>query len=69
LDGFSPTSEFRGVSWHSGKGKWVTKIEANCEEKDLGSYSDEIEAARAYDKAALRHHDPANTNSRLRTTT
>jgi hypothetical protein len=30
LDGFSPTSEFRGVSWHSGKGKWVAKIEANC---------------------------------------
>ena len=62
LEGFSPTSEFRGVSWHSGKEKWVAQIEANCEEKYLGSYADEIEAAKAYDKAALRLHDPANTN-------
>ena len=62
LEGFSPTSEFRGVSWHSGKEKWVAQIEANCEEKYLGSYSGEIEAAKAYDKAALRLHDPANTN-------
>lgn len=62
LEGFSPSSEFRGVSWHSRKEKWVAQIEANCEEKYLGSYADEIEAAKAYDKAALRLHDPANTN-------
>jgi hypothetical protein len=62
LEGFSPTSEFRGVSWHSGKERWVAQIETNCEKTYLGSYADEIEAARTYDKAALRLHDPANTN-------
>ena len=62
LEDFSPTSEFRGVSWHSRKGKWVAKIEANSERRYLGSYADQIEAARTYDKAALRLHDPANTN-------
>ena len=62
LEGFSPTSEFRGVSWNSRKGKWVAEIKTDYEKTYLGSFADEIEAAKAYDKAALRLHNPANTN-------
>lgn len=40
----------------------MAKIEANGERTHLGYFGNEIEAARAYDRAALRLHDTAGTN-------
>jgi len=57
-----PESPFRGVWWNRSREKWIADIVADGEEKYLGSFTGEIEAARAYDQAALQHHDPANTN-------
>lgn len=46
-------SSFRGVSWHSGVGKWIVQIGSNSfEDKYIGYYDDKIQAALAYDRAA-----------------
>ncbi|MFB6272712.1 MAG: AP2 domain-containing protein, partial [Salinibacter sp.] len=57
-----PASAFRGVWRDRRREKWVAEIEADREETHLGHFENEIEAAKAYDRAALRLHDPANTN-------
>jgi AP2 domain. len=62
LEGKKHTSAFRGVCWCSNREVWETKIEVSGETNHLGRFSSEIEAAQAYDRAALRLHDTANTN-------
>jgi hypothetical protein len=57
-----PASPFRGVWRDRRREKWVAEIEADREETHLGHHEDEIEAAKAVGRAALRLHDPANTN-------
>lgn len=52
------SSRFKGVSWNKRAGKW----EAYCTDHDgrlqrLGYFTDEAEAARAYDAAASNWHD------------
>lgn len=49
-------SRFKGVSWHNQRQKWKARIMVDYKEISLGLYSDETEAARAYDKAAQEHH-------------
>lgn len=44
------TSRFKGVSWNCGK--WRAVIMIDRKQISLGRYSDELEAAAAYDKAA-----------------
>jgi hypothetical protein len=44
------TSKFKGVSWN--KGKWRAVIMIDSRQISLGRYTDELEAAAAYDKAA-----------------
>ena len=56
-------SRFRGVIWHKAAAKWAAQISTGRrlengkrEHLHLGLFLDEVEAARAYDRAALQHH-------------
>ena len=49
------TSGYKGVSWKNGKGKWVAQIQVDGKRRHLGYFEDPIEAAKAYDRAALQH--------------
>ena len=49
-------SRFKGVTWHRGKKLWQTKIVLNQKHIYIGSFKDELQAAKAYDKAAKKYH-------------
>ena len=51
-NGFS--SRWKGVSWHKIKGKWQAQIKIYGKSYYLGYFDDEIDAAGAYNQAALR---------------
>jgi hypothetical protein len=54
-------SQYRGVTWYAGK--WVAQARVNGKAKKLGRFTDEEDAARAYDAAALEAYgDHANLN-------
>ena len=54
-------SRYRGVSRNGSQ--WQVLIMVNKKKRYVGSYSDEKEAARAYDKVALQNHgQKAKTN-------
>jgi len=48
------TSKYKGVYLPAGRKKWRAMIELNKKKRCLGNFSSEVEAARAYDAAALR---------------
>lgn len=48
------TSGYKGVFWN--QGKWMTQIKVDGKVIYLGYYDDPKEAARAYNKAALKYH-------------
>ena len=49
------TSDFKGVSWHKATKKWQGRIRVNDRKIYLGIFTSELDAARAYDAAALQH--------------
>lgn len=49
----SGTSQFKGVTWNKGSRKWQSLIRYNGKKIHLGLFSNEIEAAKAYNKKAL----------------
>lgn len=57
------SSIYKGVSWHKHKNKWIAMCAINSKNKFIGYFSDEIQAAKAYDiKAKELHGEFAKTN-------
>lgn len=48
-------SKYKGVSWR-GDGRWRARIMANGRSRHIGNFTSEVEAARAYNIAALIEH-------------
>lgn len=57
------SSGYKGVSLHKMCGKWQARIKLPNKRKSLGLFSDRVEAAKAYNKAAkLYYGEYAYTN-------
>ena len=48
------SSCYKGVHWDKSRNRWIAQIKDGSRRVRLGQFSDEIEAAFAYDQAALR---------------
>ena len=47
------SSRFKGVSWNQDRKRWDARIRVDRRNRFLGRFRDEVEAARAYDRASL----------------
>jgi hypothetical protein len=54
--GAKTTSRYRGVTQDARSNKWRARINANGREIYLGVFDDKVDAAKAYDAAAKKHH-------------
>lgn len=49
------TSQYKGVSWIKRRGVWSAQIRYDGKNRFIGHYTDEVTAARAYDREAQMH--------------
>lgn len=49
-------SVYKGVSFHKSSGKFQARIQINKKEKTLGLFQSEVDAAKAYNEAALIYY-------------
>lgn len=49
------TSPYLGVSWERRCSRWNVRIKINGKQKHIGNFECQIEAAKAYDRAALKY--------------
>jgi len=57
------SSQYKGVCWYKNYNKWKAQINVNGKKKHLGYFINPIDAARAYDRAALKYFgEYANLN-------
>jgi DNA polymerase-1 len=52
----SYSSKYKGVSQYPGKKLWKAHIQVNRKLLSLGSFCDEVQAAKSYDRAARKYH-------------
>jgi len=50
------TSRFNGVNWHSKNKKWMARAKQNGKTIYIGSFKEEIEAAKAFDAYCRENH-------------
>lgn len=56
INGDKPSSQYKGVSWESDRKKWRVRIMKDGRRIDLGRFINEIDAANAYNNAAIDLH-------------
>jgi len=49
-------SKYKGIYWRKKVRKWQASIKCNKKRIELGYFRDEIEAAKAYDRGAMKYH-------------
>ena len=49
-------SKYKGIQWHKDIRKWQVEIRFNKKRMYLGCFRNEIEAAKAYDRGAMKYH-------------
>lgn len=50
------TSNYKCVYWNERRQRWIAKMQADGKYIWIGTFHSELEAARAYNEAALKHH-------------